>query len=94
MVIPVHNPGSLGGQSVVDIENVHFGIDWNQNQLMLLPKSPLSRLTQDEIDAINESVKKGQSWHAYQSYKKIKVELDEAKLRIKHLERELQSKSQ
>ncbi|HAU9653591.1 TPA: hypothetical protein JFB61_005446, partial [Escherichia coli] len=53
----------------------------------------LTTLTPEQITDITDSVRKGQSWHAYQEYKKhqeqlekLSIELDAAKQRIAELD--------
>ncbi|EOW7469256.1 hypothetical protein ACOGRK_004711 [Shigella flexneri] len=60
---------------------------------MIFPSQPLTTLTPEQVADITDSVRKGQSWHAYQEYKKHKeqleklsIELDAAKQRIAELE--------
>lgn len=70
--IVVHAPGSLGGTPSVGLSarGIQVGFDWDNGKLLLNPEFPLTRLTPEDVAAIHESVKKGQSWHAYQAHKK------------------------
>ncbi|MDT3718484.1 hypothetical protein [Pseudomonas oryzihabitans] len=72
--IVVHAPGSIGGTPSVPLSNrgIQVGFDWDHGKLLLYPEVPLTRLTPEDVAAIHESVKKGQSWHAYQAHKKTK----------------------
>lgn len=72
--IVVHAPGSLGGTPSVGLSGrgIQVGFDWDHGKLLLNPEVPLTRLTPEDVAAIHESVKKGQSWHAYQAHKKTK----------------------
>ena len=72
--IVVHAPGSIGGTPSVSLSErgVQVGFDWDHGKLLLYPEVPLTRLTPEDVAAIHESVKKGQSWHAYQAHKKTK----------------------
>lgn len=79
VVIEVYNPGSIGGTPCVPIVSLNLGIDWDANKLILHTDKTLSVLTDEEKAAILESVKKGQSWHAYQSHKKQSDELKKLK---------------
>ena len=61
--------------------------------MLIFPAQPLTTLTPEQITDITDSVRKGQSWHAYQEYKKHKeqleklsIELDAAKQRVAELE--------
>lgn len=79
VVLEVYNPGSIGGTPCVPIVSLDLGIDWDANKLILHTDKTLSVLTDEEKAAILESVKKGQSWHAYQSHKKQSDELKKLK---------------
>ena len=72
--IVVHAPGSLGGTPSVGLSGrgIQVGFDWDHGKLLLSPEVPLTRLTPEDVAAIHESVKKGQSWHAYQAHKQTK----------------------
>ncbi|WP_244576786.1 ead/Ea22-like family protein [Escherichia coli] len=72
---------------------MHAGFDWDSGKVLIFPAQPLTTLTPEQITDITDSVRKGQSWHAYQEYKKHKeqleklsIELDTAKQRIAELE--------
>lgn len=83
--IVVNAPGSIGGTPCVDIKQVGFGIDWDNNTLLIFPENELTRLTLEQVNEISESVKKGNSWHSYQAYKKQKEEVDTYKKEIEEL---------
>lgn len=70
--IVVHAPGSLGGTPSVGLSGrgIQVGFDWDNGKLLLTPEVPLTRLTPEDVAAIHESVKKGQSWHAYEAHKR------------------------
>jgi hypothetical protein len=72
--IVVHALGSIGGTPSVSLSErgVQVGFDWDHGKLLLYPEVPLTRLTSEDVAAIHESVKKGQSWHAYQAHKNTK----------------------
>ncbi|ENY7211372.1 hypothetical protein ACFZKT_005715, partial [Escherichia coli] len=62
-------------------------------KVLIFPAQPLTTLTPEQVADITDSVRKGQSWHAYQEYKKHKeqleklsIELDAAKQRVAELE--------
>ena len=62
--------------------------------MLIFPSQPLTTLTpRTDLHDITDSVRKGQSWHAYQEYKKhqeqlekLSIELDAAKQRIAELD--------
>lgn len=78
--IIIHSPGSIGATPSVEVEAIHPGFDWDAGQVMIYPAQPLTTLTPEQVNDITESVRKGQSWHAYQTYKKHKVQLENAAL--------------
>ncbi|EFU7105283.1 hypothetical protein HTZ41_000150 [Escherichia coli] len=93
VTIVVHSPGSIGSTPSVEVQSIHAGFDWDSGKVLIFPAQPLTTLTPEQISDITESVRKGQSWHAYQAYKKHKeqleklsIELDAAKQRIAELE--------
>lgn len=70
LVIALHAPGSVGPSPSVAVERIDVGFDWNAGQVIFKPVEPLTRLTAEQVVAIEKSVRLGQSWHAYQSYQK------------------------
>ncbi|EOC4202033.1 hypothetical protein ACI3UY_002567 [Escherichia coli] len=95
VTIVVHSPGRIGSTPSVEVQSIHAGFDWDSGKVLIFPAQPLTTLTPEQITDITDSVRKGQSWHAYQEYKKHKeqleklsIELDAAKQRIAELESE------
>lgn len=93
VTIVVHSPGSIGSTPSVEVQSIHTGFDWDSGKVLIFPAQPLTTLTPEQMTDITDSVRKGQSWHAYQEYKKHKeqleklsIELDAAKQRIAELE--------
>ncbi|HAX8378326.1 hypothetical protein [Escherichia coli] len=93
VTIVVHSPGRIGSTPSVEVQLIHAGFDWDSGKVLIFPAQPLTTLTPEQITDITDSVRKGQSWHAYQEYKKHKeqleklsIELDTAKQRIAELE--------
>ncbi|EFN6234476.1 hypothetical protein FVI09_18550 [Escherichia coli] len=93
VTIVVHSPGSIGSTPSVEVQSIHAGFDWDSGKVLIFPAQPLTTLTPEQITDITDSVRKGQSWYAYQEYKKHKeqleklsIELDAAKQRIAELE--------
>lgn len=82
LVIVVQNPGTVGGTPAVSVLDIHTGIDWDANKVMLTTEQDLTLLSKVESLAILESVRLGSSWHAYQTQKQLKD-------RITSLEQEL-----
>ena len=92
VTIVVHSPGSIGSTPSVEVQSIHAGFDWDSGKVLIFPSQPLTTLTPEQITDITDSVRKGQSWHAYQEYKKhqeqlekLSIELEAAKQRIAEL---------
>jgi len=92
LMIKVSSPGSMGGIPCVEVAQVAAGFDWNNGQIIITPAEPLSRLTAEQVAEITESVKGGQSWHAYEQYKAHKAEAAKLQARIAELEHQLMEK--
>lgn len=75
VVVEIHQPGSVGGTPTINIVQGSMGFDWDANKFILGTEKALSVLTEEERKAIEESVSKGQSWHAYQDHKKLQGQL-------------------
>ena len=93
VTIVVHSPGRIGSTPSVEVQSIQAGFDWDAGQVMIFPAQPLTTLTPEQVADITDSVRKGQSLHAYQEYKKHKeqleklsIELDAAKQRVAELE--------
>ncbi|HGZ2292568.1 TPA: hypothetical protein ACN03A_000378 [Shigella boydii] len=93
VTIVVHSPSSIGSTPSVEVQSIHAGFDWDSGKVLIFPAQALTTLTPEQITDITDSVRKGQSWHAYQEYKKHKeqleklsIELDAAKQRVAELE--------
>ena len=89
VTIVIHSPGTVGATPSVDVQSIHAGFDWDSGQIMIFPSEPLTVLSKEQVEAICESVHKGQSWHAFQEYKRHKEEIEKAQARIKELEENL-----
>lgn len=73
--IVVHRPGNVGGTPTVPAIGATMGFDWDNRKLLIFTEKPLTELTPEQVEAVNESVKKGQSWHAFEAYKKHRNEM-------------------
>lgn len=78
ITIRISNPGGLTAHQTVDATAIYRGFDWQAGQLVVEPSRPLTWLTPEDVEAIRESAKKGQSWHAYQREKHHCERLSEA----------------
>jgi hypothetical protein len=90
LVIAIQSQGSMGGTPCVEVGNVQAGFDWDSGKLMIYPATPLTTLTTEDVAAIRESVSKGQSWHAYEAYKKQKAVQKAVEVQRDHLLADLQ----
>src|SRR3546814_636945 len=68
--VRVFAPGTVGGTPRVAVEILQAGFDWDAGVVLAIPAAPLTKLSPEDVAAIHESVRRGQSWHAYQHYKK------------------------
>lgn len=82
VTIVVHSPGSIGSTPSVEVQSIHAGFDWDSGQVMIFPAQQLTTLTPEQVADITESVRKGQSWHAYQEYKKHKEQLEKLSIEL------------
>jgi hypothetical protein len=80
--VKVFQPGSVGGTPCVEVAGMQAGIDWDAGRIIVTTNKELTTLSPEDVAAIHKSAKSGQSWHAFQQYKK---QAD----RIKVLEAEL-----
>ncbi len=82
VTIVVHSPGSIGSTPSVEVQSIHAGFDWDSGKVLIFPAQPLTTLTPEQITDITDSVRKGQSWHAYQEYKKHKEQLEKLSIEL------------
>ncbi len=70
VIVCTQSQGGIGAQSGVGVARVDAGFDWDQGRVLIQTDAPVIALTAAQVDAIQDSVRKGHSWHAYQAYKK------------------------
>jgi len=87
--IPVFQPGSIGGTPCVMLKDIATGFDWDQGRVMLTTEEHLTVLSAEDIAAIHDSVRRGHSWHAYQSLCAMNDKLKAAEARADKLQDEL-----
>lgn len=75
--VVVYNPGTIGTTPNVAIIGMQAGIDWDNGLVLLKPARQLTALTQEQVDAIMVSARKGQSWHAYEAQKRLRERVRE-----------------
>ena len=73
--IVIHSPGNVGGTPSVKVEQVFLGFDWDGKKLLIYPQKPLTVLTPEQVGEITQSVRDGQSWHAFEQYKKHRQQI-------------------
>lgn len=71
--VEVYAPGAIGGPPTVPVVGLGLGFDWSDGKLIIRTDKQLTTLTQEQVDAILESVRKGSSWNAYERYKQHKA---------------------
>lgn len=87
--IVIHSPGSVGGTPCVPVVQLGHGFDWDNHKVLLHPAQPLTTLTPEQVADISASVRKGGSWHAYQSYKKQQEKIDSLTREVEQLRAQL-----
>jgi len=80
ITISIHSPGSIGASPSVAVESIQAGFDWDAGQVLIYPAQPLTTLISEQVNDITTSVRKGQSWHAFEAYKQHKAQLENAAL--------------
>ena len=73
--IVIHSPGHVGGTPSVTVDKAFMGFDWDNNKMLLYPTTPLTALSPEQVEAISQSVKESQSWHAFEQYKKYREKI-------------------
>lgn len=86
--------GHIGGTKTEDVQYVSFGFDWDNGNFLITPENTLTSLTKEQLKEIHQSIKKGSSWHAYQSYKAQKTEIDRLKKENDELRKLLEKKDE
>ncbi|WP_089582366.1 hypothetical protein [Escherichia coli] len=89
VTIVVHSPGSIGSTPSVEVQSIHAGFDWDSGKVLIFPSQPLTTLTPEQITDITDSVRKGQSWHAYQEYKKHQEQLEKLSIELEAAEKRI-----
>jgi hypothetical protein len=72
LAIRISNPGGLTAHQTVEVSQVCVGFDWEAGKLIFEPAQPLTPLTAEQVEAISQSVRQGQSWHAYEREKALR----------------------
>lgn len=70
LCIEVFSPGAIGGTPCVPVKAINAGFDWDAGKIIIEAEADLTVLSAKDVADINQSVRAGQSWHAYQAYKK------------------------
>ena len=70
VMVSVQSQGELRGPTpAVAVNAAHTGFDWDSGRVLITPEQPLIALTAEQVGAIVKSVRDGESWHAYQTYR-------------------------
>lgn len=76
LTVRIHSPGGIGGTPTVDVTGIHNGIGMDLNKIVLHTDHPLTKLTPEQLDAVTESVRLGQSWHALEQYRELRGRME------------------
>ena len=68
VVIPIYQPGRLGGQFAVPVTHVNLGFDWDQGKLFLESDESLTLLSAEEVEDIRKHASLGQNRESHQRY--------------------------
>lgn len=82
LAVAVWAPGTLGGSPRVGVTSLEVGFDWDAGYVLVRTERELCALGADERDAIVQSVRQGQSWHAYQAQKKLRARIAELEAEV------------
>lgn len=91
LTVRIQSPGGIGGTPTVDVVGIHVGIDIDAHKIILHTDHPLTKLTPEQAEAVVESVKLGQSWHALETYRAQQHKLNEAQNLIDKMGRALKT---
>lgn len=83
--VETYSPGGVGGRPAQKVIGIDVGFDWDHGRIFIKTEKKLTTLSDDEVSAILDSVRKGSSWHAYQREKKYHEEIKQLKAKIKEL---------
>lgn len=78
LTVRLHSPGGLAGTPTVDVIGIHVGIDWDSSKVILHTEQQLTALTPEQVEAILKSVRTGQSWHALERERELRLRLEAA----------------
>jgi hypothetical protein len=78
LVVRKNNPGGMSGHQTTQVASIHAGFDWEAGRAIIESARPLAELSPDDAQALRESAKQGQSWHAYQAHTRQLHQLSEA----------------
>lgn len=68
VVIPIYQPGRLGGQFAVPVTHINLGFDWDQGKLFMESDEKLTLLSAEEVEDIRKHVALGQNRESHQRY--------------------------
>jgi hypothetical protein len=80
--VEVFRPGSVGGTPRVPVVGMQAGFDWDNGAMLLRPETKLTTLTPEDVAAIHNSAREGQSWHVYQMHKKFSERIRELEAEV------------
>lgn len=71
------NPGAAAAFQTVAVRAIDAGFDWEAGSVVLTPAKPLTELSAEQVAAIQASVRAGNSWHAYERFKRLNDRIQE-----------------
>jgi hypothetical protein len=84
LVVEIKSPGHIGGTPTVEIESYSFGIDWDNNKIILKPECPLMLADAVYIENARRELS-NLGWTAYE-FRNLQSENKRLLKRIKELE--------
>lgn len=76
LTVRICSPGGIGGTPTVDVIGIHNGTGMDLSKIVLHTDHPLTKLTPEQVEAITQSVRLGESWHALEQYRELRSSLD------------------
>lgn len=83
VAVIVERPGSIGPTPATPVVSASVGIDWDNGSFLIKTSDPLTLLSPEDVQDIRQSVRKGGSWHAFQTYQRLQGEIDSLRAQLK-----------
>lgn len=82
LMVPIFKPGTLGGTPALKVCSISMGFDWDSSAAFVETGANLTLLNRKEVNAIVDSVRKGQSFHAMKRINKLENDLKDISMMI------------